>query len=171
MKRIRENRALITGAAVALALAGLSATGCSTPAVSPPPAAVTTPATTTPSDAGTSTPPSGGSTSAAGKPGAAAVAKPGVTKQADGQSVVFGTLLHSDLEGGIYIIVDSIPGTTADKAKVLVVIADPERFPLASMQGTYVRAYGLIDTSAVSANMAGPQMIVREIEPVGSARP
>jgi len=173
MKRIRDHRVVVVGAALAFALAALSATGCSGPASSPAsslsPAAVTT--STVPTPTAPSTAPSGGATSSAKNPGAPTVPKPGVTKQADGQSVVFGTLLHSDLEGGIYVIVDSTPGTAADRAKVLVVIADPELFPLASMQRSYVRAFGVVDTSALSANMAGRQMIVREIKPLGTARP
>ena len=55
-----------------------------------------------------------------------------------------------------------------DKAKALVVISDAERFPLATMKGAYVRAVGVIDETAVSANQAGPQMVVREIAPIAN---
>ena len=148
-------------AAVALvallgAAVGVSACASADVATRPPGTTVSpVPTATLPGVAGTATVPGG--TIATTAP------KPGVTLLGDGQSVINGTLLHRNLEGGVFVVVDAMPGPAAEKAKVTAVVVNPERADFASMTGDFVQVTGIIDPSAVSANMAGPQMKVTDI--------
>jgi hypothetical protein len=99
--------------------------------------------------------------------GSASSGDPGVTKVAGGKSRVFGVLLHRDIEGGVWVIVKSLPvalkgqkGLAPEvmRSEVLAVVTNPELFDLASLENKYVEAVGTIDSHAVSTNMAGPQM-------------
>jgi hypothetical protein len=95
--------------------------------------------------------------------------EPGVTKLAGGNVRAVGTLQMRELEGGIWVVVDSVPGPAAKAAKVLVVITDPELFDMGSLNGLYVTAEGSL-ASGASTNMAGPQMIADTIAKVGYAK-
>ena len=68
--------------------------------------------------------------------------KPGLTKLADGTAKAVGTLQLREIEGDIWVVVDSAPGPEAAKAKVLVVISDPELFNMPSLNGYYVDRRG-----------------------------
>ncbi len=156
MNRTTVIRAFVTGALMlALSVAAVDAGGCAAQPAPPQPAAPGR------SSGGTS----GGTTSAPapGAPQTGTVAKPGVTSLPDGTSSALGTLQFRNLEGGIWVVVDSLPGPDADKAKVLVVIANPELFSLDALKGAYVRANGTIAKGAVTTSMAGPQMIANTL--------
>ena len=115
-------------ALVALLGAAVGVSACAS-AVSPVPTA------TLPGVAGTATVPGG--TIATTAP------KPGVTLLGDGQSVINGTLLHRNLEGGVFVVVDAMPGPAAEKAKVTAVVVNPERADFASMTGDFVQVTGI----------------------------
>ena len=161
-------------AAAAIAALGLAVTagvaGCASVDFTPPPTSSSTAASEAGSVPMTSgVPASDTQTSSVPVTGAVATTpasgSPGVVRASGGMATVRGTLVHKDLEGGIYVIVDSLPGAGADTAKTLAVVSDPDRFPFGTMVNTYVQAFGTLDETAVSANMAGPQLVVMRVEP------
>jgi hypothetical protein len=159
------------GACLAAALT-LAACGASAPAPKPAPAGTSSQAevgTVSPDETGpveaadaSSAPPA--TTLAPGAP------RPGLTKEQGDKATAVGTLQLREIEGDIWVVADTVPGAPgADKAKVLVVISDPELFDLRPLKGVYVTAKGTLGAGASTSN-AGPQLIADTIEKTGYAK-
>ena len=171
--RNTSTRTAMTLALAALAMAGLALTGCNVdftpPPANPPASNLGLDASATVSTTGTpaETPAGGASTGSTASVGASGTSlpgtEPGVARDASGAGTVRGTLLHKDIEGGVYVIVDSRPGAGADTAATLAVISNGDAFPLASMKGTYVEAQGAIDEGTATTSMAGPPIAITRI--------
>jgi hypothetical protein len=169
---IRSRCVVVALSATIVVLFGLAVTGCA----ATPPAKVAKPAAA-PSEVGSVSPDETGAVEsktptpdkAVGAPLAAGTPKPGLTKNADGTAKVVGTLQLREIEGDIWVIADSVPSPGAARAKVLVVVSNPELFDMSSLNGYYVVADGTLGTGAATSK-AGPQMIVNAIEKIGYAK-
>jgi hypothetical protein len=173
MNRSRTPMTIVAAAVTALALClALAASGCAAPAGDggAPKAGASGGASGTGTAAGGQPPAEDPKSPTPDKVVASPLApdapKPGVTALPGGTSKAVGTMQLRQLEGGIWVVVDSVPGPGARDAKVLVVISDPELFDMGSLNGFYVAAEGTLGTGA-STNMAGPQMIANTIAKVG----
>lgn len=97
--------------------------------------------------------------------------KPGLERQADGMAEARGWLVHRDLEGGFWALVDVKPGS-AGSSKVIVVMLPGKlsEAGIAKLDGAFVRATGRM-ADGVSTRMSGPEMKVDAIEVLSSNKP
>lgn len=98
-------------------------------------------------------------------PGRVTAPAPGLQRAASGPAVAYGWVMHQDLEGGFWALVDRPPAPSpAEQPKVVVVLLSgvvPEA-DIARLEGVYARATGTV-TGGVSVRMAGPEMKVDAI--------
>jgi hypothetical protein len=98
-------------------------------------------------------------------PGRVTAPAPGLQRPASGPAIAYGWVVHLDLEGGFWALVDRPPApSVAEQPKVVVVllpgvVPEPD---IARLEGGYARATGTV-SAGVSARMAGPEMKVDAI--------
>ncbi len=106
-----------------------------------------------------------------GAGGGGLVPRPGLDKRADGTAVARGWVVHSDLEGGFWTLVDAAPDADAS-GKVVVVLLPGKvtEAEIAALDGSYASATGRMKTGA-SIRMSGPEMTVETIEKLAPNTP
>jgi hypothetical protein len=89
------------------------------------------------------------------------LAPPGLYPLEDGRTEALGVLVHRDLEGGFWALVNSPPdGSGSEPAVIAVLIgADDLGVDLETLEGGFVIAQGTMADGA-SIFMAGPELVV-----------
>lgn len=85
---------------------------------------------------------------------------PGLTRLGGGRAVGYGWLVETDLEGGMWQVVDQ-PASSDVAAKVVAVLL-PGKVTVEQLdrvRGTFVGAEGVLQ-EGVSIRMAGPELVV-----------
>lgn len=96
--------------------------------------------------------------------------RPGIYRAAKGQEVAVGVLLHKDIEGGIWTLVDAAAGAATPGSRVVVVVSNPNPYlsTLKRLEGRRVFLFGTAVTGA-TARMAGPE--IKVVQVVGQTTP
>jgi len=98
-------------------------------------------------------------------PGRTTAPAPGLTRPASGPAIAYGWVMHQDLEGGFWALVDRPRSPSTAGQPTIVVVLLPGVAPeadIARLEGSYARATGTV-ADGVSARMAGPEMKVDAI--------
>lgn len=91
--------------------------------------------------------------------------RPGLTDAGNGSKRAVGILVHRDIEGGFWAIVDATSAEQAKEATVVVVLVAPNHMIARGLEGHYVEAVGDLRTG-VSIRMAGPELKATTLGPV-----
>lgn len=97
-------------------------------------------------------------------PGTDAPATPGLYDLGGGRKQALGTLEYRGIEGGVWVVLDRLPGSEED-AETIVVIVNADDFSPESLKGRFVAANGRM-LDGVGIRMAGPEMEAESLERV-----
>ncbi len=92
-------------------------------------------------------------------------APPGLYDLGAGRTQAFGVLVHRDLEGGFWAVVDAQLGEPNDEAPVIAVLVGAEDLgvDLVALEGGFVLAEGTL-SEGPSTRMAGPELVVDSVK-------